>query len=520
MAELVKATRPSARGHHQRRVHVRAVAPNVGRRGQAITSLQRNVGNQSMHRLLGSAVIQTKLTVGPADDEYEREADRVADEVMRMPTSPPEIHRNSHSVPRKCHECESADSDAAVSGHIRRKCAACAQEEEERSEDERRVQAKSADAATPEVASDVDAYLRSSGGRGRPLDPDTRSDFEARFGQDFEQVRVHDDGAAAASARTLNARAYTFGHNIVFGSGEFAPATSEGRRLLSHELTHVVQQGVAARDVPGNALAQSTIRRDDKPPQPSKAAQNQHYVIGDKNLDVGGGTFLAKMETLKTALMKTSPTGGAWTLSITMHGAEKFFALTGRDAMSPLAPSDKRVYGDTRVQQIFGDAKFQEWRKKHGPKTINLLSCQVGADLANKFLSLVLHPSSNQKAIGLGEGCLLLLTREYNIVRTRDQYGKLESSEKSRLDKWLTELNDKYGYAGEKIKSAELLDYYFDVPPGGSWLKLEIIITKKSNKRIPAMTRTTDSDFNVECAPGSLKQRTPSAPVVGDEQEE
>jgi hypothetical protein len=144
----------------------------------------------------------------------------------------------------------------------------------------------------------------------------------------------------------------------------------------------------------------------------------------------------------------------------------------------------------------------------------------VGPDLANKFLGLVLDPSSNQKAIGLGAGCLLLLTREYKTVRTREQYKKLESTEKSGFDQWLTETNDKYGYAGDKIKSTELLDYYFDTPPGGSWLKLEIIITKKGNKRIPEMTRTSDSDFNVECAPGSLKERKTTVPTVGDEGEE
>jgi hypothetical protein len=204
-----------------------------------------------------------------------------------------------------------------------------------------------------------------------------------------------------------------------------------------------------------------------------------------------------------------------------MHGAEKFFALTGSDAMRPLRPTDARVYGDGKVQQIFGDAKFQEWRKKHGPKSINLLSCQVGSDLANKFLGLVLHPSSTQKAIGLAGGCLLLLTRESRTPTTREQYDKRGSSEKSGFDKWLTELNDKYGYAGKQVKATELLDYYFDTPPAGSWLKLEIIITKKANKRIPALNPTKDPDFNLECAPAGakLQQRTQRVPTVGDEEE-
>jgi hypothetical protein len=74
------------------------------------------------------------------------------------------------------------------------------------------------------------------------MDPSTRSFMESRFRQDFSDVRVHADPQAVASAEAVHARAYTVGRNIVFGSGQFAPATPAGRRLLAHELTHVVQQ--------------------------------------------------------------------------------------------------------------------------------------------------------------------------------------------------------------------------------------------------------------------------------------
>jgi len=78
---------------------------------------------------------------------------------------------------------------------------------------------------------------------GRPLDAGTRAFMEPRFGHDFSQVRVHTDARAAESARAVNALAYTVGRNVVFGEGQYAPETSEGRRLMAHELTHVVQQG-------------------------------------------------------------------------------------------------------------------------------------------------------------------------------------------------------------------------------------------------------------------------------------
>lgn len=79
-------------------------------------------------------------------------------------------------------------------------------------------------------------------GGGRPLDADARADMESRFGQDFGDVRVHTDGAAHESARSVNAQAYTVGSNIVFQRGRYDPSSADGRHMLAHELTHVVQQ--------------------------------------------------------------------------------------------------------------------------------------------------------------------------------------------------------------------------------------------------------------------------------------
>jgi hypothetical protein len=77
---------------------------------------------------------------------------------------------------------------------------------------------------------------------GQPLSKSERAYFEPRFGVDFSQVRLHSDAQAAESARALNAKAYTLGQDVVFGTGQDTPGTSEGRRLMAHELTHVVQQ--------------------------------------------------------------------------------------------------------------------------------------------------------------------------------------------------------------------------------------------------------------------------------------
>ena len=79
-------------------------------------------------------------------------------------------------------------------------------------------------------------------GGGQPLPASVRNFFEPRFGYDFSQVRIHTNEQAAEMASSINARAFTNGRDIVFGSGEYAPGTVEGKRLLAHELTHVVQQ--------------------------------------------------------------------------------------------------------------------------------------------------------------------------------------------------------------------------------------------------------------------------------------
>ena len=163
------------------------------------------------------SIIQRKLVVGQANDPLEHEADRVADQVMRMPAAP---------------EIE----PAAAPPQISRKCAACEAEEEEQPQ---KKEAGTSEATLGEAPASVHEVLRSP---GRPLDAATRAYFEPRFGRDFSGVRVHTDARAAASAAAVQARAYTVGSNVAFGADEYAPATTQGRELLAHELAHTVQQ--------------------------------------------------------------------------------------------------------------------------------------------------------------------------------------------------------------------------------------------------------------------------------------
>jgi hypothetical protein len=139
------------------------------------------------------------------------------------------------------------------SGLLRRKCPCGATRSDNRScEEWRQTKLKrendnagemQKDLAVPPIVHEV---LRSS---GQPLDLHTRHFMESRFNHDFSQVRVHADEHSAESASSVGALAYTVGRHVVFGAGQYSPATTDGRRLLAHELTHVVQQQHAA---PGN----------------------------------------------------------------------------------------------------------------------------------------------------------------------------------------------------------------------------------------------------------------------------
>jgi hypothetical protein len=169
------------------------------------------LGAYSKKKRLG---LQTKLKVNEPGDIYEQEADRVADQVMAMPAN-----SKVGDVPR---------SIQRLSGEPTR-------------------QRGTAPAS-------VDQALASP---GRPLEPSLRQDMEQRFGYDFSQIRVHTDAKAAESARAVNARAYTIGRNIVFGSGQFSPHNQKGQILLAHELTHVIQQSSA-----DNCLVQRDLESD------------------------------------------------------------------------------------------------------------------------------------------------------------------------------------------------------------------------------------------------------------------
>jgi outer membrane protein OmpA-like peptidoglycan-associated protein len=105
------------------------------------------------------------------------------------------------------------------------------------------LRTETAAGAVPDMPPDVEAGIHALQRGGEPLPSAERAFFEPRFGHDFKEVRLHSGAQAARSAQAVQARAFTVGTHIVFGSGQFVAGTQTGRRLLAHELTHVVQQG-------------------------------------------------------------------------------------------------------------------------------------------------------------------------------------------------------------------------------------------------------------------------------------
>ncbi|NMY43486.1 DUF4157 domain-containing protein [Pseudomonas sp. WS 5013] len=162
-------------------------------------------GRDTAERSGPPPALQMKTAISRPGDACEREADEVAERMLNMPESPALGARASAAGPRLQ---ASHGPDHTLEG-----------------------------ATAPTIAQDV---LYSP---GQPLAPAARAFFEPRFMHDFSKVRIHVGSGPTRATQALQARAYTVGNDIVFGAGQYAPGTHEGRRLLGHELTHVVQQG-------------------------------------------------------------------------------------------------------------------------------------------------------------------------------------------------------------------------------------------------------------------------------------
>lgn len=156
-------------------------------------------------------IIQAKLKIGSPNDKYEREADAVADQVMRMP---------DQGVQMKCEACE--ENEIQIKPTIQRS-------------------PNGSMTASPEISSKISATL----GGGKKLPSKTQSEMGSKMGADFNGVNIHTDYTAVKLSQDLGAKAFTVGNDIYFNKGQYNLVFSKGKRLLAHELTHVIQQNGA-----------------------------------------------------------------------------------------------------------------------------------------------------------------------------------------------------------------------------------------------------------------------------------
>lgn len=216
--------------------------PMVATPGKPTAHLQRLLGNQALGRL----AIQAKLTLGPVNDPYEREADAVAKQVVQQMRTPTASGGETPAVQRQgSNPTEELDENALTrkpaADLLQRMGDQPAEEEELPVMTKSLVQRNATDEASS-VDPAIEASIQRARGNGQPLGESVRAPLENAFGADFSRVNIHTGSEADTLNQSLQARAFTTGQDIFFRRGEYTPGTAAGQELLAHELTHVVQQ--------------------------------------------------------------------------------------------------------------------------------------------------------------------------------------------------------------------------------------------------------------------------------------
>ena len=237
---------------------------------QVALRLQRMYGNAYVQRLFNSRTVQARLSVSQPGDASEQEADRMADVVIRNLDRPVQRQAEEEEEPVQMKAQRQAEEEEEVQTRIQRqeeeedlqtkvqrqveeeeeplqaKIQRQAEEEEEPIQMKAQRQAEEEEEVQTRLSENLESRINAKRGGGQSLSNDTRSAIEPQFGYDFSQVRVHTDAEADILSQQLHAQAFTTGKDIFFKQGKYQPASREGQWLLSHELTHVVQQGGSA----------------------------------------------------------------------------------------------------------------------------------------------------------------------------------------------------------------------------------------------------------------------------------
>lgn len=333
-----------------------------------ILHLQRTIGNQAVQRMLqtdaeeseadltraashrfehdfsrihihppAAGPIQTKLAINKPEDEFEQEADRVSEQVMRMPK--PQLQRDcacgggcssgSTEQPGQEHECLQTkgigSSDLGLT-------------------------------TAPPIVHEV------LGSPGQALNPATRAFMEPRFGREFSRVRGHTDQVASRSAEAVVAQAYTVGSDIVFGAGRYAPASRDGQLLLAQELSHVQQQVGPAPMLLRQPNSDKMKPSADKPPpaqpsaypewKPSDAVVELRWLKGnDWEITLSGRTSLESARAMLWPKWMPSAVTMNFNVAITDPIERGWFTISGLEAfhLEYMEPSIAAIFRDRGV---------------------------------------------------------------------------------------------------------------------------------------------------------------------------
>jgi hypothetical protein len=260
IAKQPEAKKEISNSHVQKTARLRSMGTSADR----IRFLQRTAGNRAVSKLIRSEYLQAKLWIGQPGDIYEQEADRVADEVIRMSgvqqQVKPEEEETLQSKPRanqitplvqvqrqegpeKGETLHAKPHTEKTTPLVQRQVGGEEEEPiEELEEEEEPIMTKAFSNRTKHAGDSLHVRLNRSRGGGQPLSDTDRNFMETRFGVDFSDVRVHANSNAIQMSRELNAQAFTHGRDIYFGADKYITGLYAGKKLLAHELTHVVQQ--------------------------------------------------------------------------------------------------------------------------------------------------------------------------------------------------------------------------------------------------------------------------------------
>lgn len=249
------------------------------------------------------SIIQPKLKIGKPGDKYEQQADRVADAVVQSPDHTAAVQRQPVEEEEEMLQTQMEEEEETLQAQmeeeeemqtkrdpkLQTKCKECAKEEN--------LQTKGSESisTTQSTTEKISTQLKSKGGSGIRLPATIQSEMSQKIGADFSGVNIHTDSEAAQMNQSLGARAFTYGRDIYFNKGEYNPSSRDGKHLLAHELTHVVQQSnrSAIQKIELPDWANSVIRGGgvairltlhDEGSMYAKALM-RHYLLG------GGETF-------------------------------------------------------------------------------------------------------------------------------------------------------------------------------------------------------------------------------------